>query len=232
LTSAHGGTFLVQAAWFAVLLALLAALSPVAELDEGHPACRRPLLLLVITTAVALQPFHGRWLAPGADSFSGTLASEQRREICVHPAFASTLMELPGLYGPIMSKLESTPAGVTRLEQRPRGIDGAASPGALPISFDNAAAGTLDASVVEFINNLLKLDCYTAAGAKAQPWETVVADWLEGDLDGGQPLKDPFANAAAAQWFSGLTPSGRHTWFVAHYSAFTNCTLSKTDFGS
>ncbi|MFF5568718.1 hypothetical protein ACFY7Z_11520 [Streptomyces sp. NPDC012623] len=200
------GLYERQSLWLlgvAALLALtaLALAGPTLTLYVAGAAA----LAVTVTGAVATTSLGGRYFARSSPAFT---YSCQTRDItvCVHPAFAGALPDLTRTFAPVARLLAGTLASFDRLEQRPRGVGGAPSPGARAIHLDDLAPGRTAATRQEFFEELLDADRCTTADPEAVARTDEAAALLE---------RTPEALPGRRQ--------------ADHFEAFTTCALRKSD---
>ncbi|WP_329069476.1 hypothetical protein [Streptomyces sp. NBC_01429] len=184
-----------------IALASLALAGPTRTLYVAGAAA----LAVTVTGAVATTALEGRYFARSTPAF--TYSCETRSiTVCVHPAFAGALPGLTRTFTPVARQLAGTPASFDRLEQRPRGVGGAPSPGSRAIRMDDLAPGRMAATRQEFFEELLDVDRCAAADPEAVARTDEAAALLE---------RTPEA----------LPPR----WAADRFEAFTTCALRKSD---
>lgn len=144
--------------------------------------------------------------------------------VCVHPGMASGLTELGATFTTLAARLTGTPAAFSRVEQRPRGDDGPAARGVVPIHVDDLSPGYADRAAAEFIGRLAG----PCPEASAEGYRAIVTAWLRGDPLPSGPLP---GHQAAAAWLSALTESQRRDWLRMFYTDFATCGLKTSHFG-
>ncbi|MBG0568653.1 hypothetical protein [Actinoplanes aureus] len=157
----------------------------------------------------------------------------QAPQVCVHPAFTPALPELQAAFTTVAGRLAGTPGEPTRLEQRPRGLGGAPSPGAHAFAVDELTDGYAAGAVQEYVTLLLLDRCEQDIAPiehrlEGRALTTIIFAWLVG----GQfdPLYANDAVVRAAQWFTERTDTQRHAWLVEHYEQVVTCSLHPEDF--
>lgn len=151
--------------------------------------------------------------------------------ICLHPAFLSTRPAVDAVLDPIAQRLAGTPFQVQRFEQRPRGVGGVPSPGAVAFALDDNRQGSIRLAAQEATVNALALSnsCFTDTGIKpGYDYAQLVASSIA-----GQPstfiATSPDEQHARTR-FDSLTSAARRTFLTRRAAAIRACNLSAADF--
>ena len=132
----------LQIAWYLALSGLVLSIWAVWRLRSG-PAVG---VVALATAATLLAGFgvsslHGRENRPG--TFVTFTCDGRVPKICLHPSLVQADNQVAERVGPIVGRLTGTPFAIHVLEQRPRGVGGVPSPGAVAFHLDDDGPGSL-----------------------------------------------------------------------------------------
>lgn len=155
-------------------------------------------------------------------------------QICIHPALRRATETLTPQVIAIGRRLEGTPFALSRVEQRPRGVGGAPSAGAVAFALDDLRPASIRGAAQDVAVNSLRLTpdtCYGSDGAlkAGAALNQIVTTWL---LTGGVDAFTP-ADAgedAAKQWFAAQRDERRRAWLAEHGADLPACDLVASDF--
>lgn len=223
----RNNVFSIQLVWFIGAAVLIVICSLWRDLGTRSQYVTLSVTVAVIVTSVVLiSPFKGRWESDSVSPFTYD-CSGSSLSICTHPAFTTTQAELHTYFDPLQHKLADTPSAFSRLEQRPRGIDGAASTGSAAFHLDSTDQRVVAGSLQEFVESLLNSEsCFSESAVAGRPYQDVVAEWLLNYSTNIQFASD----RASRDWFQGLSEASKAKWLAEHYEKFSDCALSGEDF--
>lgn len=155
-------------------------------------------------------------------------------QVCVHPAFTASQDAVAARVRPVADRLENTPFALQRVEQRPRGIGSAPTPGAVAFALDAPRSGDLrDVSVDVAANAFGIVDSCSEQARKrrsGEPWAyaRILVAWASGNStsfagDNEQLERD-------RRWFDRLELAQRRAWLASRTAKIRTCTLGPADF--
>ncbi|MEF9906188.1 hypothetical protein [Streptomyces sp. P9-A2] len=219
------GLYWRQLLWLFALVALLTSLC-LAGVWRSRIllACVAFSAALAVAGGYVTWQLRGVYFEPGEPAFSyacrqGTVT------VCVNPTFRAALPDLEAGFSEIVRKLDGTPGEVTKLEQRPRGVGGAASPGAHAIHMDNLGPGWLSEVRSEFLQELVDQDACMDAEEDAYLLTESVAAWITDEA-----VPENSRSAYASDHLRGLSPGQSRNWLNDHFTQFRECSLVSSDF--
>ncbi|MEV7481134.1 hypothetical protein [Streptomyces halstedii] len=219
------GLYWRQLLWLFALVALVTSLCFAAvSRSRALLACVAMSAALAVTGGYVTWQLRGVYFEPGEPDF--TYACRQGTvTVCVNPTFRAALPELDESFAEISGKLDGTPGEITRLEQRPRGVGGAASPGAHAIHMDNLGPGWLGEVRSEFLQELVDQDACMDAEEDAYLLTESVASWMADEV-----VPESSRSAYASDHLRDLSPEESRAWLNAHFTQFRECSLDSSDF--
>ena len=176
-----------------------------------------------------LASFDGRVLLPGNAPFQYVC----RDHVCVHPGYEKLVPEIASAFAPVTSRLKGTPAAISTLEQRPRGVGGYPSPGRTAFHLDDPKANWQTKAVDDLIDGLVRWEACDPATDGAL-LSSVVSSWLASPAGARMrpPADEPAAASGALAKFVAASESKRRTWLQRNYDAFAGCTLTVSQVGT
>lgn len=225
----QAGLYWRHGVWLLGLTGLLATVTAL-RVDRRRSVALATTGAVAVAAAGALlvSALGGTYYADESPPFSYECA-EQRITICVHPAFGEALPGLHNTFGPLSARLTGTPAEITRLEQRPRGLGEQPSPGAQAMHMDHLGAGVIDLAAQEYLEDHVDVAaCFRSGAGRGHRLTEAVIIWLlDAERDRpGERIAEPL------RYLRSLGAHEGNEWLVAHYRAFTTCELQPGDFRS
>jgi hypothetical protein len=185
--------------------------------------------VVAVCGAVILIDQHGRSNQPGVTvTWKCTGA---RPQLCIHPSLTTARGKLRATFTPIADRLQGTSFQPSRLEQRPRGLGGTPTFGAVAFALDDTSTSAIRLAAQDVAVNALGLQdaCFTATGPKSgYLLAQLVGSWVAGDPSLFVPATD--TEVAAQTWFSHLSAAQKRAWMRKHETAVRRCNLAPSDF--
>ncbi|MCZ7421654.1 MULTISPECIES: hypothetical protein [unclassified Micromonospora] len=152
-------------------------------------------------------------------------------EVCIHPAFATSLTPISQRAQAISQRLAPTPFAISRVEQRPRGVGGQPTPGAIAYALDAPATHHYDRASLDIAIAALGVDSCGHGPQRdrtAHAMAQLLVAWAVGDENLFTP-RDPGHRQAKAR-FLNLSMTGQQQWLTAHANAVRTCSLTPQSF--
>ncbi|MDG4833997.1 hypothetical protein O7627_32520 [Solwaraspora sp. WMMD1047] len=150
-------------------------------------------------------------------------------QVCIHPAFATSLPAISEQAQAIERRLTSTPFAITRVEQRPRGVGGQPTPGAVAYALDTPTADHYHRAGLDIAIAALGVDsCARRRDTDAHAMAQLLVAWTVGDETLFTP-RDPIQQQARHQ-FLNLPLTGQQQWLTTHANAIRTCSLTSHTF--
>ncbi|WP_018252597.1 hypothetical protein [Salinispora mooreana] len=152
-------------------------------------------------------------------------------QVCVHPAFAASLNPINERAQAISRRLSSTPFSISRVEQRPRGVGGRPTPGAIAYALDAPSAEHYDRASVDIAVGALGVEA-CAQGPRRDRTAHAMAQLLVAWAAGDERLFTPrdAAHQEAKTRFFNSTPEAQRQWLTTHADAVRTCSLTPQSF--
>lgn len=149
-------------------------------------------------------------------------------EVCLHPAFESGTAAITREFAAVQSRLAPTPFALRRVEQRPRGMGSAPSPGAVPFGLDAFRQQDIAEAAIEVVGYEFGARSCGPRLTTESPWlAMIVQAWANGQ-GGFQPLDG--TERTAASGFDALSEQQKQHWITLQADALRTCTLTARDF--
>jgi hypothetical protein len=225
--------FLGQLAWYAGLAVLAVAAWALVATTDSHTVPATAVALGLVATVIGglvVNSTHGRPFV-GKPTALRYRCAGTAPQVCVHPAFAEALPELQRQFTTLARRLAGTPAGFTRIEQRPRGVGSTPSLGAAAFHLDSLERDYPLLAAAEYLDEHLGggaacTDDSDDARAGAD-YALLVRAWL---LDRALFIPATDDERRALRWFLERTDGERSQWLRVHFPKLTTCTLGPEDF--
>lgn len=154
-------------------------------------------------------------------------------ELCLHPALESVRPSFAAQLEPVAARLAGTPFELRRVEQRPRGLGSAPSPGAVAFGLDDDRPGSVRRAVQDVgVGSLgVQRACYRSEEddlRRGYPYATVVGASVVGDP--ALAFVDSPDVSAAASWLNTRTDEQLRTWLTQNEEEIRTCRLTAADF--
>jgi hypothetical protein len=226
------GNFILQAT-FLTSVAVAAGAAASVRLARSERAGLLALgLALVVSVAAAagLAAGDGRFWT--INTHIEWQCSGHNPTVCVHPAFVAMQAQLEQQLDAVAARTAGTPFQVERFEQRPRGIGGEPTPGAVAFAMDVPVAVALSDTALAATVSLLNADSCQTAGPKRSSArvEQAVVEWVSGQsvLGPDQSMPDPAADALVSD-FNSLSDQAKRGWLTRHAEAIRSCSFGLTE---
>jgi len=151
--------------------------------------------------------------------------------VCVHPAFVTVEAQLNQQLTAIAARTAGTPFQVERFEQRPRGLGGTPTPGAVAFAMDVPVAAAIPDTAVGATVALLNADsCQSAPRLSSARVEQAVVEWVSGQavLGPDRSTPDPVGDALVDE-FNRLGDQAKRGWMTRHADAIRSCSFVVTE---
>ncbi|MQY06763.1 hypothetical protein [Actinomadura macrotermitis] len=182
-----------------------------------------PLAVALAVTAVATV----RLASTGGRAVQAAPVAPACREwpltVCVHPAQRAALPTLTAAAVPLAARLNGTPAGFTRVEQRPLTEPTVVAGGVATVHLDEELAPGYQTRAVRQIRDGL-VTARACASPAAVRYRALVDAWLLGEPPPQAPA------TAAARRFGGWSEDRRRAWLRVHFAAYRDCALRASSF--
>jgi hypothetical protein len=222
------GVFAAQGWWLLAVLVVITAL--VSMTGRTRPVAVATALVALLAAVFAAQGVA----AYGGHLFADRVVAIPRvcegsaPAVCVHPAFRAGAGPIRQEFAPLVRRLAGTPARITVLQHRAAWDRSPLPPGVAPLYLDDLAPGFAVNARESFVRHLTTTaECDIWPRPRASWYSDVVDDWLL-DRRPGFSWDDGGAQMRLAR----ATESQRHTWFVAHFTAYRTCALTASSFAS
>ena len=187
-------------------------------------------VLLSLVGGSLLFAQHGRvlerqfrvvWSCTGADP-----------QICINPAFKKSTRRLQVALEPLVLRLHRTPFEPQRIEQRPRGVNGTPSPGAIAFGLDNTGSAAIDGAVEDVVVAALGIgkSCFDDHGQPKSGYD--LSQIVVSELIGRRSLYQPVGLSLerAQEWFEMLTVVEIRSFLTRYQSDVRACVLRLDQF--
>lgn len=228
----HRVTLLGQIAWLSGLAVLPLALLALAVRS------RLAVVASLTAAAVVAMGLGAGLLASGGGRFTDFNRDLVWRcegtapEVCIHPAFAASLGAMRSRADTVAGRLRHTPFAIRRVEQRPRGVGGQPTRGAIAYALDAPATGDYDSAALDIATGALGVDASCLRPDSPPPAGLAMAQllvaWAADDGLAFTPADSQQRQALA--WFKARSLAGQQAWVTAHAAAIRSCSLTPGDF--
>ncbi|WBB98677.1 hypothetical protein O7543_10195 [Solwaraspora sp. WMMA2080] len=221
----HTPTMRGQILWFTGLglLALtLVAIKVRSPARSVIPAAALSAALVVAGTATVIGE-NGRFTTLNRHITWSCVGSSP--EVCVHPAFTSSISAIRQRAQAIGQRLESTPFAITRVEHRPRGVGGQPTPGAIAFALDAPSPDHYDRAGIDIAIAALGADsCAVGRETSGHAMAQLLVAWAAGN----ESLFIPRGTAQqhAKNRFLRLPLTAQQQWLTVHADAVRQCSVT------
>ncbi|MFC3499874.1 hypothetical protein ACFOOK_02630 [Micromonospora krabiensis] len=227
----HTPTIRGQLLWFTGLGLLALALVAVKVRSSARvvvPTVGASLALAVSGTAIVIGE-NGRSIDVNRHIIWSCSGSSP--QVCIHPAFATSLTPISQRMQTIGQRLAPTPFAISRVEQRPRGVGGRPTPGAIAYALDAPASDHYDRASIDIAVAALGVES-CAHGARrdrtAHAMSQLLVAWAVGDENLFMP-RDPSQQQAKSHFLS-LPLDSQQRWLATHADLVRTCALTPQSF--
>jgi hypothetical protein len=222
------GVFAAQGWWLlAVLVVITALVSLTGRIRPVAVATALVALLAAVFAAQGVASYGGHLFADRVVAIP-RVCEGSAPAVCVHPAFRAGVGPIRQEFAPVVRRLAGTPARITVLQHRAAWDRSPLAPGVAPLFLDDLAPGFAVNARESFVVELTGgNECWDQNGKDGRWYSRIVSSWL---LD--RPRNASAELLPGEERFIRATESQRHTWFVAHFTAYRTCALTASSFAS
>lgn len=227
----HTPTMQGQLLWFTGLGLLALALVAVKVHSPARvviPAIGASLALAASGAAIVIGE-NGRYV--DVNRHIVWSCSGNSPQVCIHPAFATSLTPISQRAQAISQRLASTPFAISRVEQRPRGVGGQPTPGAIAYALDTPTTDHYDRASLDIAIAALGVDSCGHGPQRdrtAHAMAQILVAWAVADEKLFLP-RDPGHQQAKVSFFN-LPLTSQHQWLTDHADAVRTCSLTPQSF--
>ena len=227
----HAPTMRGQMLWFTGLALLALTLVAVKVRSSARvviPAAGASLALAVSGAAIVIGE-NGRYVDVNRHIVWSCSGSSP--QVCIHPAFANSFSPISQRAQAITQRLAATPFAISRVEQRPRGVGGLPTPGAIAYALDAPTVEHYERASLDIAIAALGVDSCARGPRRnntAHAMAQLVVAWAVGDDNLFTP-RTPDQQQAKMHFLS-LPLKSQQQWLTAHAGAVRTCSLAPQSF--
>lgn len=227
----HTPTMRGQLLWFSGLglLALALIAAKVRSSARVVVAAFGASLALAVSGAAIVVGENGRYV--DVNRHITWTCSGDSPQVCIHPAYATSLTPISQRAEVISQRLASTPFSISRVEQRPRGVGGTPTTGAIAYALDAPTTDHYDHAGLDIAIAALGAGACNR-GPQSDPAAHAMAQLLVAWAVGDERLFTPHdpAHQRAKTQFLNLPLTGQQQWLSLNANAVRTCSLSVQSF--
>ncbi|MET8358892.1 hypothetical protein [Micromonospora sp. NPDC005171] len=227
----HTPTMLGQLIWFIGLALLTLSLVSVkvrSSVRVAIPAIAASLTLAVSGAGILIGE-NGRYVDVNRHIIWS--CSGNSPQVCIHPAFATSLAPITQRAQAISQRLASTPFAISRVEQRPRGVGGTPTPGAIAYAVDAPTQEHYDRASIEIAIGALGIESCRPGAQRDRTGHAMaqlLVAWAVDDEKLFIPDEPRYQQAKVR--FLSLSLPAQQQWLTTHVDAVHACSVTPQSF--